>query len=324
MRPIGNKVRAACAVALGVLGMIAEGAEYPNRPVRVVVPYSAGGTADIVTRLYADQLQKRLGQPFVIEAKPGADSIIGTEAVVKAPPDGYTLLGGGVPAAVILPIMYRSVPFDVERDLVHVAGLSENAYIFVINTAVPATTLQEFIAYARANPGKLNHSQPGGQFKLDWAVFKRITGLDIVEVPYKGAAPAIAAIAANQTQVHMSAPGNIKAHIEAGRLRALAATGERRNPAMPSVPSMTEAGLPAFGSIAALAILAHSRMPADVINRLNAELTAIAEMPQVQERLLAFGFDPPKRLSSEALNRQVHERLKAYREAARFANITPE
>ena len=311
------------AAAMGVLACCsAFAADYPTRPVRIIIPFAAGGTTDTVVRLYTDQLQKRLGQPFVIEARPGADGMVGSDVALKAPADGYTLLAAGLMTVAAAPLVHSNVPFD-PSDALYVAALSENSYLLVVNAAVPVNTLKELIAYAKANPGKLNVSQPGGQFQLDWAVFRKLAGVDLVEIPYKGAAPATAAIAANETQVMIIAPGNAKGFLDVGRLRALAATGERRNPAQPSIPTTAEAGLPEFRSVAGNAFIVHARTSPEIAAKLNTELGAISETPQVRERLAAFGFDPPKRMSVEGLNKHVRSLVDGYREAARAANVVP-
>ena len=315
----------AIAFAFVFVSTIAIGAtEYPMRPIRIIVPYAAGGTVDVIVRLYSGDLERRLGQPIVVEAKPGAQEIIGTDFVVKAPPDGYTLLAAGNPGAYLMPLTTRQLPFDVERDLTLVGGLSENSYLLAINANLPAKTLQEFIAQAKANPGKLNYSMPGGSFQLDWLIFKKAAGVDLVEIPYKGAVPSIAAVLANDTQAIIGAPGTMKPYVDSGRLRALAALGDSRSPVMPSVPTITEAGLPSFRCTAAIAIFARSLTPRDVIAKLNEELTRISEAAQVRRRLTELGFDPPARMTSEEMNKVARAKVQEYREAARAANIVPQ
>ncbi|HEY7237614.1 MAG TPA: tripartite tricarboxylate transporter substrate-binding protein, partial [Burkholderiales bacterium] len=220
---------------------------YPNRPVRVVVPAATGGP-DIVARVVAAQLQVQLGQPFVVENRPGANGIVGADVVAKAPPDGYTLMvySSGV---VINPFVHKSLPYDTEKDFTPVTNLVSNGGLFLaVHPSVQAKNLQEFIALARKPDSKFSYSTPGvgNTWHLAMEVFKSQTGTHLTHIPYKGGGPATAALAAGEVQAMLTSPAPIMPHYKSGRVRVLAYTGAKRHPAAPEVPTTAEAGLPQY------------------------------------------------------------------------------
>ena len=229
------------AAALSAMSQIAWAQTYPARPVRIIVGAAPSGTYDIMARLIGEWLSERLGQPFVIENRPGAGTTIGTEAVVKAPPDGYTLLLVGAAAATSA-LLYDKLNFNLIRDIAPVAAISREPHIMVVNPSVPAKTVPEFIAYAKGNPGKITMAS-GGMVTvghLSGELFKMMTGVNIVQVPYRGQAPALTDLLAGQVQVLFNSPPASIEYIKAGRLRALAVTTATRSEMLPGIPTVGE------------------------------------------------------------------------------------
>jgi len=294
--------------------------KFPSKQVRIVVPFAAGGVTDLLGRLVADQLQKRWGgQPVIVENRPGGGSIIGTDVVAKSEPDGHTLLLSGGPLSTFK-VLFKQAPFDVQRDLAPITQMVQTRYILYVNSAVPATTLKEFIAYAKANPGKMNFGSigPGGVL-LAHEQFKKLAGVDLVQVAYKGVLPP-SAIINNEVQMYLSGsllpdPG--------GRLRQLAVTGETRLPLAPNVPTFREAGLPEFRATNWQGFMTRAGTPAPVIAKLNEDLVAVIRLPEIRERIVAAGAEvvtsTPKELAAK-----IAREMKDWEEVARFANIKPE
>jgi tripartite-type tricarboxylate transporter receptor subunit TctC len=276
-------------------------AQYPDHAIRAVVPFPPGGGTDIFARLVAERAGKLLGQPIVIENRPGAEGNIGMDAVAKAPADGYTILFNSS-AATVNPAMYRKLPFDPVRDLAPVAVLCEYPNLVVVNaTKVPAKTLAEFMDLLRRNPGKYNAA--AGGTRIVYELFRLQYGLDILIVPYKGAGDAINGLLAGDVDfMIVNAPG-LTPHIASGRLRALAITATKRQPDFPDVPTTAEAGLPDFVYGSFFGAYVRSGTPADVVRRLNAVFNEVTAMPEVVERFRSLGATPTQKSVEEA-NRQ--------------------
>jgi tripartite-type tricarboxylate transporter receptor subunit TctC len=262
---------------------------YPARPVRIVVGFAAGGTQDIVARLMAQWLSERLGQPFLIENRAGGGGNIGAQAVASAIPDGYTLLLVGLPNA-INASLYEKLGFSIERDIAPVAALTRTPLVMVVEPGFPARNVAEFIAYAKANPGKILFASPGIGTPQHVAgeLFKMMAGIDMLHVPYRGEPPAITDLLGGQVQVYFGAlPGTI-AHVRAGRLRALAMTTAARSPALPDVPVVGDV-LPGYEASGWNGIGAPGNTPADIVAKLNAEINAGLGDHGMQARLAALG-----------------------------------
>jgi tripartite-type tricarboxylate transporter receptor subunit TctC len=264
---------------------------YPNRPVRFVVPYPAGGLSDIVARLIGQWLTDRLGQPFIVENKPGASSNLGTEFVARAAPDGYTLINLSS-TNTINATMYEKLSFDFLRDIAPVASLVRLNYVMEVNPSVPATTVPEFIAYAKANPGKLSYASTGIGTPAHVAteLFKLMTRTDIVHVPYRGAAQALPDLIGGRVQVMFDNMAVSLEHIRAGRVRALAVASAKRVGALPDLPTVSET-LPGFEASAMNGIGAPRGTPAEVIERLNREINAALTDPAIRTRLTTLGLE---------------------------------
>jgi tripartite-type tricarboxylate transporter receptor subunit TctC len=282
----------AAIAAIALLGGAASAADYPARPVHWIVPYTPGGTTDITARLIGDALSKRLGQQFVVENRPGAGNNLGTEAVTRADPDGYTVLLVN-PANAINATLYKHLAFDFLRDIVPVAGITRVPNVMVVNPAVPAKTVAEFIDYAKANPGKINMASSGNgtSVHLSGELFMTMTGVKFTHVPYRGSAPAVTDMLAGQTQVMFdNLPSSIE-HIRAGALRALAVTTVTRSPALPDVPTLAET-VPGYEASAWFGMGAPKGTPAEVIDKLNREVNAVLAEPAMQASLAQIGGVP--------------------------------
>jgi tripartite-type tricarboxylate transporter receptor subunit TctC len=283
---------AAGAAALPLLSRIAWAQTYPTRPVRIVVGFPPGGGTDITARLIGQWLSERLGQPFIIENRPGAGSNIATEAVVRAPADGYTLLLVSTPNAVNA-TLYEKLNFNFIRDLAPVAGIMVVPVVMVVHPSFPATTVPEFIAYAKANPGKINIASGtiGGPGHVTAELFKMMTGTDMPLVSYRGGGPALTDLLAGQVQVSfLTMPASIE-HIRRGKLRALAVTAATRSDALPDIPTVGEF-VPGYESTTWYGVGVPKNTPAEVVEKLNKEINAGLADPKIKARFADLGGTP--------------------------------
>jgi tripartite-type tricarboxylate transporter receptor subunit TctC len=276
---------AAGAAALPAVSRTAKAQAYPTRPVRIMVGFPAGGPNDIIARLIGQWLSERLGQPFVIENKPGAATNIATEAVVKAPPDGHTLLLASTTNAVNA-TLYDNLNFNFIRDIAPVATIARNPFVMLVHPSVPAKTVPEFIAYAKANPGKLNMASPGTGTAphLAGELFKVMTGVNMVHVPYRGGALALPDLLAGQVQVYYGPTPGLIEYIGAGKVRALAVTTATRSEALPDIPTVGDF-LPGYEATAWYGIGVPRSTPAEIIDKLNKEINAGLADPRLRARL---------------------------------------
>ncbi|MGP0088978.1 MAG: Bug family tripartite tricarboxylate transporter substrate binding protein [Xanthobacteraceae bacterium] len=280
----------AAALSAGARAALAQA--YPTRPVRWIVPFPPGGTTDVIARLMGEWLAGRLGQPVIVENKPGGGTNIGVQAVVNAPADGYTLLFA-VATNAINASLYQTLPFDFRRDIAPVAGLCELPLVLEVNPSVPARTVAEFIAYAKANPGKINIASFGvGTIShLAIELFKATTGVDIVHVPYRGGPQIITDLLAGQVQAGVDALPNSLPHIRSGAVRALAILPAARTAPLPGVPTVGET-VPGFEVSAWSGVGVPTGTPADIVDRLNAEINAGLANPGIRARLADVGATP--------------------------------
>jgi len=280
-------------LVLGVVWLAGVGqtfaADYPTRPVRWIVPYPAGGSTDILARIIGQSLSERLGQQFVIENRPGGGNNIGTEAVVHAAPDGYTVLLVN-PAHGINATLYPKLSFNFIRDIAPVAGLMRVPNVMEVNPSVPAKTVAEFIAYAKANAGKINWATSGNgtSVHLSGELFKSMTGIDMTHVPYRGSAPALTDLIAGTVHVMFDNMPSSLPHIQGGKLRALGVTTAQRSQALPDVPTVAET-VPGYEASAWFGMGAPKGTPADVIDKLNKEINAALQDERVKARLAELG-----------------------------------
>ena len=278
---------AAAAATPGANDALAQG--YPTRPVRWVVPYPPAGTTDILARIVGQALSERMGQQFVIENKPGAGNNLGTEAVVNAAPDGYTVLLVN-PANAVNATLYPKLSFNFLRDIAPVAGLMRVPNIMEVNPQVPAKTVAEFITYAKANPGKINWASSGNgtSVHLSGELFKMMTGVQLTHVPYRGSAPALTDMISGQVQVMFDNMPSSLPHVQSGKLRALAVTTVTRSEALPDVPTVADT-VPGYEASAFFGMGAPKGTPSEIIGRLNREINAVLADPRIKAKLAELG-----------------------------------
>jgi tripartite-type tricarboxylate transporter receptor subunit TctC len=314
---------AAGAAALPALPCIAPAEAYPTRPVRIIVGAPPGGAFDILARLIGQWLSERFRQPFIVENRPGAGTNIGTEAVVKAAPDGYTLLFFDVSPA-INTNLYDNLNFVFLRDIAPIASIVRSPLIMVVNPAIPAKTVPEFIAYAKANPGKINMASTGNGATphVTGELFKMMAGVDMVHVPYRGAAPAITDLLSGQVQVLFISPLVSIEHIKTGRLRALAVTTAMRSDALPGIPTMGEF-VPGYEASTWYGVGAPKATPAEIVDKLNKEINAGLADPKMQARLADFGGTPLV-VSPADFGRLIAEETEKWGKVIRALNIKAE
>ncbi len=267
---------------------------YPHRPIRLVVACPPGGATDVFARIVQGRFSEALGQNIVIDNRAGAGGMIGADLVAKAPPDGYTLLIGNIAALAMNVGVYSKMPYDPVKDLAPVLRTVDVSYALVVHPSVPAKTVQEFIAYAKANPGKLSYGSAGSGSAphLATELLKQRAGIDIVHVPYKGGGPMVTDLLGGQIQVGIGDQANLMPQVKAGKLRVLAVGSPRRSPNYPDVPTIAESGLPGFEAGAWQGLAAPAGTPPDVVKRLNETLVKVMQMPDVRERLLGAGLEP--------------------------------
>ena len=267
---------------------------YPTKPVRVVVPYPPGGVGDTTMRAIAQQLSESLGQPFVIDNKPGASQMIGADAVAKAAPDGYTLFLGSVTSLAINVSSQKKMPYDPVKDFAPVSMLYFSPMYLVVNPAVPAQSVKELVALAKAQPGKLSFASigQGGSIHLAGEMFKSMAGVDITHIPYKGSAPALTDIIGGQVSLMFDAGVSALPQVRAGKLRALAITTAKRVDSTPELPTVAEAGgLPNYEATLWFGLVAPAATPRDIVNRLSQELARILRQPALQARFANLGVE---------------------------------
>jgi tripartite-type tricarboxylate transporter receptor subunit TctC len=279
-------------MCLAVFGRPAQAADYPVKPVKWVVPYPPAGTTDVLARIVAQWLTEKMGQPFVVENKPGAGNNLGVEYVVNAPADGYTMLLVN-PANGINATLYKKLNFNFIRDIAPVAGLVRTPNVMEVTPSLPAKTVAEFIAYCKANPGKINMASSGSgtSVHLSGELFKTMTGCDMVHVPYKGAGPALIDLIGGQVQVIFDNLPSSAGHIKSGKLRALAVTSAQREPSMPDLPTVAET-VPGYEATAWFGIGMPKGTPREVIDKVNAEVNRALADPKMRERLAELGGRP--------------------------------
>ena len=308
-----------------LLSFAAEAQPYPSRPVRIIVPFGTGAP-DTVARLIGPQLSNRLGRPFVVENRPGANGVIGTEAVAKSSAAGHTLLI--VSASIVInPSIYRKLPYDVLGDLTPITGIcSTEAYILGVNPELPARNVQELIALARRPDSRIAFGSPGigNTLHLVGELFNARAGIQAVHVPYKGAGPAITALLANEVQMMFLTPPLSLAHIKAGKIRAIGYTHKKRASFLPEVPTLSEAGVQNMEIDGGwYALFGPGNLPPEVVAKLHAEVRRALADQAVSERLGALGLDPVGSAPAD-FGAQVRSQIRAYAEMVRLAGIQPE
>jgi tripartite-type tricarboxylate transporter receptor subunit TctC len=324
MNPNNGMHLIVAALMAASAGSVFAQAGYPSKPVRMVVPSSAGGGTDIVARIIQPELSKRLGQPVIIENRAGAGTMIGIEVAAKSVPDGYTLLMG-LSTLAINPALYKKVPYDAVRDFAPITLVVSSAAILVVHPSVPAKTVKELIAFARARPGQLNYASAGtGTFPhMSMELFLSMAKLKLVHIPYKGTGPAMIDMLAGHTAVMAGTILTSMPQIRAGRLRGLGITSSARSAVVPEIPTISEAGLPGYEATQWYGMLAPAQTPKDIVARLHAEMTRILQQPEIKERFAGDGADPVAN-TPEEFRRYIQSELAKWAKVAREAGIQPE
>jgi len=298
-------------------------AQFPAKPIRVVVPFPAGSSTDSVTRVLANSVSQSIGQPLVVENKAGADGAIAAAEVAKAPADGYTLLMATNSPMSAVPAMKKNPPYDPVADFTPITDVGRYTFFILVHPSVPAKTLGELINYARANPGKLNYATGNTTGIVSTAFFASQAKIDIVHVPYKGEPQAITDLVAGRVQLMFASSGTSLPHVREGKLRALVTTLPKRSGILPEVPSIAEAGMPQFSITSWAGLFGPAKMPRDVVDRLNREFGAAMTRADVQTGMdrLAFALSPS---SPEQLGVFVKDQMESYRRTLRAAGVEPE
>lgn len=273
------------------LTSFAQGPFYPSKPLRLIVPFAPGGATDTIARLAAAKLQESMGQPVVVENKPGAGTNIGADAAAKSAADGYTLLMG-TPSITVNPTLYTQLPYNWQRELQPVSMVGFVPNLLVVHPSLPVNSVKDLIAYARANPGKLNFgsSSVGGAIHLSGELFKSMAGVDMVHVPYKGSAPAMTDLLSGRIELMFDNLPSAMPHVKAGKLRALAVTSNKRSVLFPDVPTVSEAGLPGFEVLSWNGIFVPDGTPRDIVTKLQTEIKKAVAQPDVQQRFSEQGI----------------------------------
>jgi tripartite-type tricarboxylate transporter receptor subunit TctC len=308
-------------VAFGGGGVAAQ--EYPTHQVRVIVPFLPGAGTDLTGRLAAQELTRRLGQSFYVENKAGAGSQIGIDLVAKSRPDGYTLLWTASDGISVLPAVKQGLPYRVPQDFAFIARLIELPYVVVVNPSVPAKTLSELIAYAKAHPGQLRYgtSGIGTATHMGMALLARAADIEMLHVPYEGVAPSVAAVVAGNIDLALAAPSSVKSFADAGTLRALATTGPVRHQLYPDVPTLQEAGLPGVSIVGWYGLMAAAGTPEPILTRLREAIAAALKDPDVVARMTKLGYAPAY-LGGDAFRDFVVKDLDQWKTVAQAASIT--
>ena len=307
-------------LALCALALPAAAQDYPNKPVRIIVGYAAGGGNDIIVRVMQPEMSKGLGQPIIVENKPGAQSIIAAETVAKSAPDGYTILMGPSGPMTINPATYSKLPYDVKRDFAPVSLICQFPLILAVSANLPVHNVKELIAYAKANPGKANYSSSAGIFQLTTELFKQKTGSSFVMIPYKSSGESVQSLLTGDTMMTIADPPPISGPLKAGTVRGLAITSAQRHPSFPDLPTMAEAGVPDMEVPVWTAFFVPAKTPPAIISRLQKEVARAVQTPEVKERFAQMGLDPVGS-TPEELARITARDLEKYTAVAKAANI---
>ena len=318
MRP--DRLLAIVALCAAATGAFAQG--YPSKSIHIVVGFPPGGGNDIIARLVGAKMQEAWGQPVVIDNKPGANSIIAAEFVAKSAPDGYTLLVNATGGMSVNPVLYAKLPYDSLRDFVAISMVGSFPLVLVVHPSVPANSVQELVAYARANPGKLNYSSGSTAFQVASEMFKQMTGTDVHHVPYKGSAASITAVIAGDVQMTIVDTPPLVPQIKAGRVKALGVTSAKRSASMPEVPALAET-VPGYEMVLWIGVFAPAGTPGEVASKLNAEVVRIVKLPEVRETLDAMGVEPLGNTSAQMVE-WIRREIAKYGPVVKAANIKAE
>ena len=317
---------ALACVCVAIIGASARAQDWPTKPVHFVVPFVPGGATDILGRIYSDRLAARLGQPVIIDNRPGAGGNVGAAFVAKSPPDGYTLFIASSPGFTNAVALSKDAGFDPVGEFVAVTLLATQSQMLILNTSLAPNTLAEFVAFAKAQPGKLSYGTPGigTPHHLAMELFKLTAGIDIVHVPYRGGAPMLQDALAGQVPIMFASYVIAGPHLKAGKLKAIASTSTRRVPQAPEVVPIAEQGYPGFDVESWFGLVAPVGTPDAAITRLTREMQALQALDEIKERLLQVGFEPPPVLSTPEMAERLKRDVVKWSKVVTDANIKPE
>jgi tripartite-type tricarboxylate transporter receptor subunit TctC len=314
------------ALAVGMLipGLVMA-QSWPSKPMRIVIAQAPGSATDVISRVVANPLSEALGQPIVIDARPGAGGVLGTEVAARSAPDGYTLFMANNSTHGSNPAVYAKLPYDAVKDFAPVSFVASVPYVLVVDPALPVKSVQEFVAYAKARPGKLNYASAGNGSTHHFCgeLLKSMTGIDLQHIPYKGSGPGIAGLLGGEVSMMFSNVADIGAQIRAGKVRALAVTAQRRAATLPEVPTMAEAGLPDFIVTSWFGLLVPAGTPAPIVARLNAETVKVLGRAEVKATLAQQGLEVASS-SPEAFAAHIKSEIARFTQIARAAGIKAE
>ena len=315
---------AIAALAAALVSIPAQAQDYPARPVKIVVPFAVGGPADIYARYLGVHLGEALGQPFVVENRPGAGAVVGTDAAAKSAPDGYTLLLMSN-AHTVNETLIPNKPYSLTRDFVAVAPINYSDLMIVVNPSVPANSLQEFIALAKAQPGKLNYasSGPGTPYHMAGELFKSMAGLDIVHVPYKESSAARTGVIGGQVEMMFDAVTTMNEQAKGGKVRALATSGKTRSAVTPNLPTVAEAGVPGYDAVIWLGVMTPKGTPPAVVNKLNAEIAKIVNRPATREEWAKQGASAMA-MSPDDFSKYVSDDIAKWEKVIKVSGAKPD
>jgi tripartite-type tricarboxylate transporter receptor subunit TctC len=320
-----NSCKWLCGALLIAATQLALAQSYPAKPLRIIVPFPAGGNADILARILAQKMTESLGQQIVVDNRAGAAGIIGAQAAAKSPPDGYTLFMGTTGTQTTNPAVYPKLPYDPLRDFVPVSNFAGSPYLLVVHPSLPARTLKDVIALAKARPGALHYASfgPGSSAHLTGVLLQVTARIDIVHVAYKGGPPALADLIGGHVAMMFNLLPGVLPHVRAGKLRAIAVAAEKRTAAIPEMPTFGESGMPDFHSDSWYGILVPAGTPRDITAKLNAEIRRVLALGDVKQRLAAEGAEPMGN-SPEEFAEQIRKDLARWSKVARDANVKVE
>jgi len=306
-----------CATAFGAWAQT-----YPSKPIRIVVGFPPGGGNDIIARLLGAKMQETWGQSVVIDNRPGAASIIAAEHVAKSAPDGYTLLVNATGGMSVNPVLYAKLPYDSLKDFVPISMVGSFPLVLIVNPSVPANSVPELVAYAKANPGKLNYSSGSTAFQVATEMFKQMTGTDLRHIPYKGSAASITAVIAGDVQMTIVDTPPLVPQIKAGKVRALGVTSAKRSSSMPEIPTVAEA-VPGYEMVLWIGMFAPAGTPLEIAAKLNAEVVRIVKLPDIRQKLDGMGVEPLGN-TPEQVSEWIRREIARYGPVVKAANIKAE
>ena len=316
----GMRIAVFLVLCGAVAGALAQA--YPTKPIHIVVGFPPGGGNDIIARLLGAKMQESWGQPVVIDNKPGANSIIASEFVARSAPDGYTILVNATGGMSVNPVLYEKLPYDPLRDFVPISMVGSFPLVLVVNPSVPASSVSELVAYAKANPGKLNYSSGSTAFQVATEMFKQMTGTDVKHIPYKGSAGSITAVIAGDVQMTIVDTPPLVPQLKSGRVKALAVTSAKRSGAMPGIPAVAES-LPGYDMVLWIGMFAPAGTPRDVTDKLNAEVVRVVNLPDIRDKLAGMGVEPLGNTSEQAAE-WIRKEIAKYGPVVKAAGIKAE